>query len=415
MNMHLRRWPLALGCAVACLMTAATSSKAEPAPAYSDLLSRLEASPERLEADAMAQAASALVRQARARPNPVLSAEMSNFGGRGDRQGFDDAETSLSLSQNLELFGRRGARIEAAEADESTASLQQEVSRLDVAGQLGLAYAEAEAADRRAAMAQESLTLTIADTRAALALVEQGREPMLRAIQAETEAAAARARLDEANAERDAAFARLQGLAMLPSPITSIEASLLEAPAFTPAPATGLPPSLRVARALKQAAERKIDVERTNGRPDISATVGMTQYAARDERTFSVGLSLPLPLFDRNRGNIDAAHAQYRAAEARLMAAERNHKTERTAAMARYQAAKGRVGAADTGVKAAEEAYRLARIGFETGRISQLELRATRTALIEVREAALNARLARVQAEITLAQLDGRYPFEGAR
>jgi cobalt-zinc-cadmium efflux system outer membrane protein len=79
-------------------------------------------------------------------------------------------------------------------------------------------------------LAEEALTLAVADARAALALVEEGREPLLRGIQAESEAAAARASLDEAKAERDAAFARLSAVAMLPTPATSIEAGLLDAP-----------------------------------------------------------------------------------------------------------------------------------------------------------------------------------------
>ena len=57
----------------------------------------------------------------------------------------------------------------------------------------------------------------------------------------------------------------------------------------------------------------------------------------------------------------------------------------------------------------------LSRIGFESGRISQVELRVTRTALVNARSAAVDARLARVRAEIDLARLNGRAPFEGAQ
>ena len=45
----------------------------------------------------------------------------------------------------------------------------------------------------------------------------------------------------------------------------------------------------------------------------------------------------------------------------------------------------------------------------------QVELRVTRTALINARSAAVDARLARVRAEIDLARLDGRAPFQGAQ
>ncbi|HAY05059.1 MAG TPA: transporter, partial [Hyphomonas sp.] len=45
--------------------------------------------------------------------------------------------------------------------------------------------------------------------------------------------------------------------------------------------------------------------------------------------------------------------------------------------------------------------------------ISQLELLTSRSALISARTAAVDARLARAGAEIDLARLEGRTPFEG--
>jgi len=254
----------------------------------------------------------------------------------------------------------------------------------------------------------------LADARAALAMVEEGREPLLRGIQAESEAAAARASLDEAKAERDAAFARLSAVAMLPTAATSVEAGLLDAPTTPSARSERDAPTVRAAEAEATAAERRIDVERINGRPDVTASVGVTRFGAEDQTALTFGVSLPLPLFDRNRGNIDAARAEHRAAEARVMQARQDAGAERSAAVARLASSASRVSAADAGVTSAEEAYRLSRIGAEAGRISQLELRTGRAALINARSAAVDARMARVRAEIDLARLEGRAPFEGS-
>jgi cobalt-zinc-cadmium efflux system outer membrane protein len=283
---------------------------------------------------------------------------------------------------------------------------------IEAAGRLALVYAEAEAAERRADLAQEALSLTVADTRAALTLVEEGREPLLRGIQGESEAAAARAALDEAQAERDAAFARLRAVAMLTAPVTSIDSGLLDrAPLAASDDGAAGTLTVRVAEADREAAERRIDVERLRSRPDVTASVGVRRYEAEDATAVTLGVSLPLPLFDRNRGNIEAAQAEFRAADARLLGARQEAQADRDAAMARLSASASRVAAADAGVAAAEEAYRLSRIGFEAGRISQLELRSSRAALISARNAAVDARLARVRAEIDLARLQGRAPF----
>ena len=412
-----RRPPrFAVGCALAAIAAVlASPAWADPAPSFAELLARLDQTPATLEAGALLDAAEARARQARVRPNPTLALDAENAFGSGPFSGYDNAETTLSITQDLELWGRRTARINAARADAGTASLRRDLAVVDAAGRLALVYADAEAAERRATLAEENLSLTLADARAALVLVEEGREPLRRGIQGESEAAAARAGLDEAIAERDAAFARLTAVAMLVEPVTGIEASLLDlAPAAAVSP-TDQTPTVRVAEAERSAAESRIAVERTRARPDVSASVGVRRYEAEDATALTFGLSLPLPLFDRNRGNIEAAQADFRAADARLMTARQEAQADRAAAQARLRASVSRVNAADAGVTSAEEAYRLSRIGFEAGRISQLELRATRTALVNARTAAVDARLARVRAEIDLARQDGRAPFQGAQ
>lgn len=412
-----RRSPLrAVGIALTAVAAAfAGPSWADPAPSFAALLGRLGQTPALAEADALSEAAQARARQVRARPNPTLSLEAENAFGDGPFAGYGNAETTLSVSQDLELWGRRGARIGAAGAEAEAAALERDLAGVDAAGRLALTYAQAEAAARRADLAQEALTLAVADARAALALVEKGREPMLRGIQAESEAAAARADLEEAQAERAAAFARLTAVALLPRPVTAVPDSLLDQAVERAASSPAASPAVRVAEARRTAAERRIAVERTAARPDVTASLGLRRFEAEDATALTFGVSLPLPLFDRNRGNIDAARAEHRAADARLAQARLDEHADRASALARLSASASRVSAADAGVAAGEEAYRLSRIGFDAGRISQLELRTSRAGLIAARNAAVDARLARVRAEIDLARLDGRAPFQGHR
>ncbi|WP_333612370.1 TolC family protein [Brevundimonas bullata] len=412
-----RRGPLALvGCALAaCAVWDVGPVRADPAPAYEILLERIgRNAPAQVEADALLEAAEARLRQAGVRANPELALRADGVLGGKPYAGWGEAEISLDLTQNLELGGRRGARVDVARAEVGVSALRREQAGIDTVARLALTYAEAEAAERRFALAEDALTLAVADARAALVLVEEGREPLLRGIQAETEAAMARAAVEDARAERDVAFARLTAEAMLPTPVTSVGAGVLDrtSPATLDAAASL---AVRVAEAEAEAAERRIGRERAEARPNVSASLGVTRYQAEDATALTVGLSMPLPLFDRNRGNIDAARAEHRAAEARVAGARLADAADRSAALARLRASASRVAAGDMGVASAEEAYRLSRLGFEAGRISQLELRSTRVALISARDAAVEARLARVRAEIELARLQGRAPFEGGR
>ena len=318
-----RRGPLAVvGCALAaCAVWDVGPVRADPAPAYEILLERIgRNAPAQVVADALLEAAEARLRQAGVRANPELALRADGVLGGKPYAGWGEAEISLDLTQNLELGGRRAARVDVARAEVGVSALRREQAGIDTVARLALTYAEAEAAERRFALAEDALTLAVADARAALVLVEEGREPLLRGIQAETEAAMARAAVEDARAERDVALARLTAEAMLPTPVTSVGAGVLDrtSPATLDAAASL---AVRVAEAEAEAAERRIGREQAEARPNISASLGVTRYQAEDATALTVGLSMPLPLFDRNRDNIDAARAEHRAAEARVAGA----------------------------------------------------------------------------------------------
>ncbi|PKH70031.1 transporter [Stenotrophomonas sp. Betaine-02u-21] len=407
----------ATGLAVAILLALVPTGHvaAQTAPSYESLLSRLDQMPATVQGVALAEAAEARVQQARALPNPTVSIEAENAYGTGPYKGFSNADSIVTLSQPLEIWGQRGARVRAARAEAGAAGLRGDLMRSDAAGRLAATYAEAEAALRRYELASEALALIEQDAKAVAAMVSEGREPNLRGVQARSEVANAKASLDEAEAYRDAALARLAGVSLVDSPLTDIGESLLDRVPSHPVAIEAPPLAVRIAQAEAEASGRLIDVERKRALPQLSASVAQTRFRQAGDQAYNVGISLSIPLFDRNRGAIQAAYAEQRAAEAVLVAQKRDSEAARLGAVASLKASNSRARAADESVQAADEAYRLARIGFEAGRISQLELRSTRSTLIAARGSAVDARLSRVAAEIDLARLEGREPFVEAK
>ncbi|MBB5886184.1 TolC family protein [Xanthomonas sp. LMG 8992] len=417
MSTPTRRPPRAAGRVVAVLLGLAPAAlaMAQTAPSYDSLLQRLDELPGTRAGTALAEAADARAEQARALPNPTLSWSTEDAAGSGAYAGMGKAQTVLTLSQPLELWGQRGARIGAARADADAAAMRGTQSRSDAAGVLASAYAQAESALRRYALAEEALGLIRDDAAAVDAMVAQGREPQLRAVQARSEVADASAALDEALAFRDAALARLAAIALLETPVQSLDSGLLDRPPPSPRAADTAALPVRIAAAEAKAADRQVEVERKRALPALSLTAAQTRFREDRAHAYTLGVSLSVPLFDRNRGGIRAAGAELRAAEARLDQQRRTSAADRLSALATLKAAGSRTRAADASVAAAQEAYRLARIGVDAGRITQLELRSTRAALIAARGTAVDARLARVAAEIDLARLEGRAPFMEAQ
>ena len=412
---HRRRRLRAAWLGVSAIAFFAGGARAEPAPPFTDLLRQAQTTAPRL-AQARAEIARAqgLARQAGARPNPVVGVEVENFSGSGPFKGSTLAETTASIDQTLELGGKRGARVAAGRAEVEAARRQAGEAELQFAADLAAAYAQAEAADRRLTLATESLGLAEDDARVARALVEAGREADLRHVQASAAVQAARAGVEEARAQRATAFGNLTALTGAPAPITSIPSSLLaqtERPAVVTAPDPLTSPGYLAAQAAREAAARRVRVERTRAVPDLSVSVGVRRFQEDDSTALVAGISAPFPLFDTNRGNINAAQAELLSAEARLDAARLDAQAEAGAALARISATDARLSAAREGERTAAEAYRLTRLGYEGGKLGLAELLVARRSLAEAQTQTLDAALERLSAQAALARLQGRAPF----
>ena len=391
-------------------ITLVGSAWADPAPPFALLLKQAEQAPRVQELDADIDRAKGLSEQARARPNPSVSVFGENFGGSSPYAGFGQTQTTLQYSQPFELGGKRSARIAAGDAGVNASRARGLQGRVAFAYELSLAYAAVELADRRIAIAEDEVEEGEADLKLARALVDAGKEARLRALQAETELNAARAVLESVRANRTAALARLSALAGVDTPFTGISESLLDPP--QPRSAYGPADPMRTtgyltALADRDAAKLRAAAERRRTIPDITGQIGLRRLEGDRATALVAGVSLPLRLFDRNRGNIAAADAEVRIADARAAAARLEATANVRATLALAKAAEARVAAADRTMATAEETYRLARIAYEAGKSPLSELLVARHGLGVARGVVADAAAARFDARAQLASLNG--------
>lgn len=417
-SFHHRRPLYAATLGLTALGLCAGAAVAEPAPPFAELLRQAQSTAPRLaEARAEIARAEGLARQARALPNPTIGVEVENFSGSGPFRGTDMAETTASIEQTIELGGKRSARVAVGMADLQAARARAARIQGEFKFDLAARYAEAEASERRLQLAADQAVLAQEDLRIATALVEAGREADLRRVQAQAALQAARASVEEARAARATAFSNLTALVGAPAPITSIPVSLLAraGEAFPTASFDPLrSPAYLAAEAEREAAARRIRVERIRAVPDVTASVGVRRFNGDDATAVVAGISVPFPIFDRNRGNISAAQAELSAAEARLNAARLDAEAAGRSGTARLSAAESRLLAAQEGERTADEAYRLTRVGYEGGKLDLVELLNAQRALAEARSQTINAAVERLSAQAGLARLVGASPFGDA-
>ena len=237
-------------------------------------------------------------------------------------------------------------------------------------------------------------------------LVEVGREPPLRALRAEAALAEARAELQASQAASLAArtaLASLWGVQDVP-PVVPADFPDIRPPGVALAAARGL--QLRVARAESRAAAADIDRERSLRVPDPVVSAGVRRFEESNDNAFLVGVSIPLPFSNRNQGNIAAAEARLRAANAREAVALADFEQSVTRARAQYLAAEARVETLSrTSLPQAEEALRLVRIGYRNGRFPLIEVLSAAEARDAIREALIAAQQDRGQAAAELIRL----------
>ena len=361
-------------------------------------------SPAIIAAQAEVQAADARIRQAGFRSNPELSVEVENFLGTGQLSGFRGTETTVAVNQRLDLGGRRQARVGVARAQLVSARLRLAIARADLGQQIREQFARAVTARERLRLAVENEERARELARITGILVDAGREPPLRALRARSAAAQAVAELEGARAEEAASRGLLASLFGVSTPPASVVGALLDLQPRVVDPEQSL--EVRLADSERLSAEAGLRQEQIARKLDPAVGLGIRHVRETGDVALVGGLSMPLPVFDRNQGNIAAARSNVIAAEARRTSAAASARVRGQNAISNVAAAEARVGALErAAVPEAAEALRLTQLSYREGRASLLELLDAQEAYRNTQAALIDARLALALATAELGRI----------
>jgi cobalt-zinc-cadmium efflux system outer membrane protein len=130
-------------------------------------------------------------------------------------------------------------------------------------------------------------------------------------------------------------------------------------------------------RAMKNIEQRKalLEVEQTRRIPNLTVQAGVVHHAQLGGNTAVAAVILPLPLFDRNQGNIQQAHQRVDKAVDEQAATGLRLRTELTQAYEALSAAQRETGILrDEIIPAAKSAFEVINKGYELGRFGFLEV-----------------------------------------
>ena len=348
--------------------------------------------------------AAGLARQANAFPNPTAAVTYEPLS----RNSESYSETYLTLSQRFELPGERSARAAAANGVLGAAEARLRADSARLGFTVKRAFVEAAMAEDRLAISERvaevfrlgAQNATVREAEGDISLYEL-RRLLVERIRYENLLADAQLAVSAAR--------RALTLLLLPE---------AEAVDLAPIGPLGvLPPEPTLDGVLENAISRRQEVAaaraevetalagvrfaRAERIPDITA-VGGAKRQSDGFRGIFLGLSIPLPLFDRSAGAIEATEAQVRSAEERLALTSRQVENDLNRAIEVYRSLRGR--SELLGENLLEEdpdLLQMAQVAYDAGEMDLVQLLDAAEALWDARTAQ-----ARLKADLWTAYYD---------
>jgi len=344
--------------------------------------------------------------QAAVRPNPSVSTFMEDTRNA-------TRQTTLQLNQPFELGDKRARRIEAAEKlyDAATADIDQ--VRAETRAAVISAFYEVLASQERLALSRSTLDLAQRATDAAYKRVRAGKVSPVEETKARVAEAGVKVELNQAASQLNTTRKRLAALWGNPAPRFERVLGQMEVlPAMADIEELSVrldnAPALKRARLEIERREALAKLEGSKRTPDLTVSVGARRNEELGLNQAVLGLSIPIPVFDRNQGNRQEALSRTDKARDELVALQVQQANSLAGAHERFLAARQEADALQAEVlPGAQSAYDAAVKGFEFGKFGFLDVLDAQRTLFQARSQYLNALLKAHQANAEIERLVG--------
>jgi outer membrane protein, heavy metal efflux system len=265
------------------------------------------------------RAEDARITEAQLSPQPEIDFLLEDAGGTGQRSGFDTAQSTLSLSQVIELGGKPAGRTAVAEATRSRVQTEQAARQLDVIAEIGRRFVQTLGQQAQLDLARASLSINERMRDAVGRRVKAAKSPEAELERAD--ASLARARLDLEHAEHQLLSSRRWLAAAIGEKQTTFgnaAGDLLALPEVESfevlmGKLDKAPDFLRFADESRLR-DAELRLAETRRHSDVRASLGVRRYEDQNDHAIVAGLNVPLFSGRRAQPQIDAA----RAARARV-------------------------------------------------------------------------------------------------
>jgi cobalt-zinc-cadmium efflux system outer membrane protein len=245
-------------------------------------------------------------------PNPEIEMEIEKVGGTGKFRGFDAPETTIGLSQLIELGNKSQKRKKIASYEKELAGLEYQNKRLEVFSEATKAFVSVLKDQGQLELSDELLKLSEESFEAVKKRVEAGKDSPIEKTRASV--SFSKNKIMHRETQRNLTYSRkrlssfwgegkplfeeaagdMDSIEELPS-LEALVDQLKLTPEYT-----------RWATEIKRS-QAVLELEKANTLGDITLGAGYKQSDGADDKTFVFGVSIPFPISDRNQGARQAA------------------------------------------------------------------------------------------------------------
>jgi len=360
------------------------------------------------------RAAEAQELQASLLPNPELEIEVEELGGTGERSRFDSSETTVQIGQLVELAGKRSKRTRLAAFEKETAELDYRAERLDIVNETVKAFIDILAAQEQLALAEELVQLSEQAHLAVVQKVEAGKNAPIDQTMSKIELSNTRIEAEKARSRLISARNQIAALWGGQNPTFEKAAGDFFESADVPelnqlTEMISQNPNVARWSVEKEKRRAALELEKARKTSDIRFGGGLQYFNEGDDSSFILSLSIPVPLFDRNQGNILEATYMLAQTEDNRKTVEIQTRNALAEAVTTLSSAHNEITILKEEVlPSAQEAFNAAREGYNEGKFEYLVVLDAQRTLYEVSGKYIEATAKYHKARADIERLIGR-------
>ncbi len=340
--------------------------------------------------------------QAATRPNPFVSTSIQDTRS-ATRQIY------LQFNQEIELGDKRTARMEAADAFYSKADAELATKKAEIHANVVLAFYELLVAQERVTLAKSSVVVAESALDAASKRVKAGKSSPVEQTKSTVAAASAKIELVQAMTQLNNSRKRLRALWGDNAPsferATGEVATIPEISSLSNLQSLiDSAPSVKLAKLEIDARKAMTRIERSRAIPNITISAGVVNNQEVGLNQALFGLSIPIPVFDRNQGNVQEAASRTFKAEDELIAVKNRIQTNLATQYERLNAARQATLSLQSDILPnAQSAFDAANRGFSLGKFNFLDVLDAQRTLYQAKSQYINALL---EAHQSIAEIE---------